>query len=272
MSMSDTDQDTGPHTATSPFGFRDVDAREKVSLVHDVFARVASKYDLMNDVMSAGIHHVWKDAACARLNPQPGEIILDVAGGTGDIARRLARLARAAKARRLARGASAPDADIRVIDYNEAMIMAGREKSARSGKDEPEISWSVGDAMNLAIDDHSVDAYIISFGIRNVADVQAALNEAKRVLKPGGRFFCLEFSHPTSSVVSSLYEAYSFRVIPMLGAWVAHDRDSYQYLVESIQRFPDQDRFRDMIGKAGFTGAAYSNFSGGVCALHQGRA
>ncbi|MGA9658288.1 MAG: bifunctional demethylmenaquinone methyltransferase/2-methoxy-6-polyprenyl-1,4-benzoquinol methylase UbiE [Asticcacaulis sp.] len=256
--------------ATSPFGFKDVDAREKVSMVHGVFASVAPKYDLMNDVMSFGVHHVWKDAACARLNPQPGEIIIDCAGGTGDIARRLAKLARRAKARRLARGHAAKDADIRIIDYNEAMIMAGREKSAREHLNEPEISWSVGDAMNLAIPDNSVDAYIISFGIRNVSDVQGALNEAKRVLKPGGRFFCLEFSHPTSSVVSKIYETYSFKIIPFMGELVAHDRDSYQYLVESIKRFPDQETLKSMMDKAGFKRTSYSNFSGGVCALHEG--
>ena len=259
-----------PSNATSPFGFKDVDAAEKVSMVHDVFARVAPSYDLMNDVMSGGVHHIWKDAACAKLNPQPGEIILDVAGGTGDIARRLAKLARAARARRLARGYEAKDAEIRIIDYNEEMIMAGREKSAKSGKDEHEISWSVGDAMNLAIDNNSVDAYIISFGIRNVSDVQGALNEARRVLKPGGRFFCLEFSHPTSSTVAKIYEAYSFKVIPFMGQLVAHDRDSYQYLVESIKRFPDQETLKGMMAQAGFTRVSYTNYSGGVCALHQG--
>lgn len=257
-------------TATSPFGFKDVDAREKVSMVHDVFARVAPKYDLMNDVMSLGVHHVWKDAACARLNPQPGEIILDVAGGTGDIARRLAKMARAAKARRNGRGFEAKDVEIRVIDYNEAMILAGREKAKDNGKSEPELSWSVGDAMNLAIDDASVDAYIISFGIRNVSDVQGALNEARRVLKPGGRFYCLEFSHPTSTPIAKVYEAYSFKVIPFMGELVAKDRDSYQYLVESIKRFPDQETFNAMMAKAGFRRPIYTNFSGGICALHEG--
>ncbi|MDI7775954.1 class I SAM-dependent methyltransferase [Asticcacaulis sp. EMRT-3] len=256
--------------ATSSFGFRDVDAREKVALVHGVFRNVAPSYDLMNDVMSGGIHHLWKDAACARLNPQPGEIIVDCAGGTGDIARRLAKLARRAKARREARGHAAKDVEIRIIDYNEAMIMAGREKSARLRHDEHEISWSVGDAMNLALPGDAIDAYIISFGIRNVADVQVALNEAYRVLKPGGRFFCLEFSHPTSSVVSRIYEAYSFKIIPFMGELVAKDRDSYQYLVESIQRFPDQDSFKAMMAKAGFKRCSYTNFSGGVCALHEG--
>lgn len=259
-------------TATSPFGFKDVDAREKVSLVHGVFASVAADYDLMNDVMSGGIHRIWKDAACARLNPQPGEVIIDCAGGTGDIARRLAKLARAAKARRLARGIAAKDVEIRIIDYNEAMIMAGREKSQKLKLKEPEISWSVGDAMHLAIPDRSIDAYIISFGIRNVADVQVALNEAKRVLKPGGRFFCLEFSHPESSIIRKIYETYSFKVIPFMGERVAKDRDSYQYLVESIQRFPDQETFKAMMDTAGFTCTTYTNFSGGVVALHEGRA
>ena len=252
-------------TATSPFGFKDVDAREKVSMVHDVFARVAPKYDLMNDVMSLGVHHVWKDAACARLNPQPGEIILDVAGGTGDTPRRLARMARAAKARRNGRGYEAKDVEIRVIDYNEAMILAGREKGT-----EPELSWSVGDAMNLAVDDAGVDAYIISFGIRNVSDVQGALNEARRVLKPGGRFYCLEFSHPTSTPIARIYETYSFKVIPFMGELVAKDRDSYQYLVESIKRFPDQETLKAMMAAAGFRRPTYTNFSGGICALHEG--
>jgi demethylmenaquinone methyltransferase/2-methoxy-6-polyprenyl-1,4-benzoquinol methylase len=255
---------------TSPFGFRDVEATEKVALVHGVFKNVASSYDVMNDVMSGGIHRVWKDAACARLNPQPGEVILDVAGGTGDIARRLAKLARAAKMRRMARGYEAKDADIRIIDYNEAMIMAGREKSMKSSRDEREISWSVGDAMQLALPDDAADAYIISFGIRNVADVQQALNEARRVLKPGGRFFCLEFSHPTASAVAKIYETYSFKVIPFMGELVAHDRDSYQYLVESIKRFPNQETLKAMMQKAGFHRVSYTNFSGGICALHEG--
>jgi demethylmenaquinone methyltransferase / 2-methoxy-6-polyprenyl-1,4-benzoquinol methylase len=252
--------------ATSTFGFRDVDAREKVGLVHDVFARVASKYDLMNDVMSLGVHHLWKDAACSRLNPQPGEIIIDCAGGTGDIARRLMTLARAAKKRR----GKASDVDIRVIDYNQAMIEAGIERTRKSGKAEPELTWTVGDAMNLPLKDQSADAYIISFGIRNVADVSQALREAKRVLKPGGRFLCLEFSHPTTGALEAVYEAYSFKLIPLLGEWIAKDRESYQYLVESIKRFPDQDTFLNMMAEAGFKRSTCTNFSGGIAALHQG--
>ncbi|MFT4090404.1 MAG: class I SAM-dependent methyltransferase [Asticcacaulis sp.] len=260
--MSDTSsQDT---VKTSPFGFRDVEATEKVSLVHNVFRSVASKYDVMNDVMSGGVHHLWKDAACAKLNPQPGEVIIDCAGGTGDIARRLAKLARKAKARRYG-SSGGKDVQINIIDYNQSMIEAGIARGT-----EPEITWSVGDAMNLAIPDNSVDAYIISFGIRNVSDVQGALNEAKRVLKPDGRFFCLEFSHPTTGLVENVYEFYSFKVIPFMGQLIANDRESYQYLVESIKRFPDQETFKSMIETAGFKRVGYTNFTGGVCALHYG--
>jgi demethylmenaquinone methyltransferase/2-methoxy-6-polyprenyl-1,4-benzoquinol methylase len=244
----------------SSFGFRDVDAREKVALVRGVFDRVASRYDLMNDLMSAGAHRLWKDATAARLNPQPGETIVDCAGGTGDIARRLAKLARAAKKRR-----GGADAQILVIDYNAEMVGAGRARGS-----EPEIAWSVGDAQALALPDASADAYVISFGIRNVADVSAALREARRVLKPGGRFLCLEFSKPITEPLQAAYDAYSFKVIPALGALVARDRDSYQYLVESIRRFPDQKRFAAMMREAGFGQVAWTNFSAGVVALHHG--
>ena len=164
-------------TATSPFGFKDVDAREKVRMVRGVFDSVASKYDLMNDLMSAGVHRLWKDAAAAKLNPRPGEIILDVAGGTGDMARRYSRMARAAQQRM-----GGQDATVIVLDYNAEMILAGVEKGG-----EPEMSWTVGDAMALPLPDASVDAYSISFGIRNVSDVAGALSEARRGAKPGGR-------------------------------------------------------------------------------------
>jgi demethylmenaquinone methyltransferase/2-methoxy-6-polyprenyl-1,4-benzoquinol methylase len=244
----------------SSFGFRDVGAREKVALVRGVFDRVASRYDLMNDLMSGGAHRLWKDAAAARLNPQPGETIVDCAGGTGDMARRFARLSRKAKMRR-----GGGDARILVIDYNAEMVTAGR---ARGG--EPEIAWSVGDAQALPLKDASADAYVIAFGIRNVADVPTALREARRVLKPGGRFLCLEFSRPTSEMLRRAYDAYSFKLIPPLGGMVAGDRDSYQYLVESIRRFPDQKRFAGMMEDAGFKRAGFTNFAGGVVALHHG--
>jgi demethylmenaquinone methyltransferase/2-methoxy-6-polyprenyl-1,4-benzoquinol methylase len=245
---------------SATFGFRDVDPREKPGLVRGVFDRVASRYDLMNDVMSAGVHRLWKDAAAARLNPQPGETIIDCAGGTGDMARRFADLARRARGRR-----GGPDARILVIDYNAEMIAAGRDRGL-----EPEIDWAVGDAQRLPLPDACADAYVISFGIRNVTDIPAALREARRVLRPGGRFLCLEFSRPPAPALARLYDAYSFRVIPFMGEQIAGDRDSYQYLVESIRRFPDQKTFQSMIEDAGFGRAGYTNFTGGVAALHHG--
>jgi demethylmenaquinone methyltransferase/2-methoxy-6-polyprenyl-1,4-benzoquinol methylase len=249
-----------PPAAKASFGFRDVDPADKPSLVRGVFDRVAGRYDLMNDLMSGGVHRLWKDMTAARLNPQPGETIIDCAGGTGDIARRLARFARRARARR-----GGPDARIFVIDYNAEMIAAGREKGA-----EPEIAWAVGDAQQLPLPDASADAYVIGFGIRNVTDIPTALREARRVLKPGGRFLCLEFSRPRAIPLRAVYDAYSFHVIPRIGETVMQDRDSYQYLVESIRRFPDQDRFAAMIRSAGFSNVGYTNLTGGVAALHHG--
>lgn len=249
---------TGPAT----FGFRDVDPAAKPGLVRGVFDRVAGRYDLMNDLMSAGVHRVWKDATAARLNPQPGETIVDCAGGTGDMARRYARMAHRAQLRR-----GGDDARIVVVDYNAEMIGAGIEKGS-----EPEIVWAVGDAQGLPLPDACADAYSIAFGIRNVTRIEAALAEARRVLKPGGRFLCLEFSRPTAAAFRKLYDAYSFKVIPAIGEKVAGDRASYQYLVESIRRFPDQETFAQMIKDAGFSRVEFSNFSGGVAALHTGRA
>ena len=245
---------------SATFGFRDVDPREKAGLVRGVFDRVASRYDLMNDVMSAGVHRLWKDATAARLNPQPGETIIDCAGGTGDMARRFADLARRARQRR-----GGDDARILVVDYNAEMIAAGRSRGLS-----PEIAWAVGDAQGLPLPDACADAYVISFGIRNVTDIPAALREARRVLKPGGRFLCLEFSRPPAPALARLYDAYSFRVIPFMGEQIAGDRESYQYLVESIRRFPDQKTFQSLIEAAGFRRAGYTNFTGGVAALHHG--
>lgn len=247
--------------ATSPFGYRDVEAGEKVRLVRGVFERVASRYDLMNDLMSAGVHRLWKDATAARLNPRPGETIVDCAGGTGDLARRFARLARSARAR----SGAARDARVLVVDYNEDMVRAGRERGS-----EPEIAWAVGDAMALPLPDASADAYVIGFGIRNVADVPMALREARRVLKPGGRFLCLEFSRPVAAPLRAAYDAWSFNAIPAIGGAVAGDRDSYQYLVESIRRFPDQRTFAGMMTEAGLSRVGWTNFSGGIAALHHG--
>jgi demethylmenaquinone methyltransferase/2-methoxy-6-polyprenyl-1,4-benzoquinol methylase len=242
------------------FGFRDVDPGEKPALVRGVFDRVAGRYDLMNDLMSAGVHRIWKDMAAARLNPQPGELIVDCAGGTGDIARRLARLARGAQKRR---GGS--PARIAVVDFDEQMLTQGR---ARGG--EPEIAWAVGDAQRLPLPDGIADAYVIAFGLRNVTDIPRALAEARRVLKPGGRYLCLEFSRPIASALRAAYDAYSFRAIPAIGAMVAGDRDAYQYLVESIRRFPDQPTLAGMMREAGLRREGWTNFTGGVVALHHG--
>jgi demethylmenaquinone methyltransferase/2-methoxy-6-polyprenyl-1,4-benzoquinol methylase len=242
------------------FGFKDVDPAEKASLVRGVFDKVAGRYDLMNDLMSGGVHRLWKDMTAARLNPQPGETIIDCAGGTGDIARRLAKLARQAQARR-----GGADARVMVIDYNAEMIAAGRDRGLDS-----EISWTVGDAQRLPLPDQTADAYVIAFGIRNVTDIPTALREARRVLKPGGRFLCLEFSQPPAQALRAAYDAYSFAVIPRIGEMVLKDKESYQYLVESIRRFPDQQTFAEMIDAAGFSRAGYTNFTGGVAALHHG--
>lgn len=252
--------DTPLSDLRASFGYQDVDAAEKPRLVRGVFDRVASRYDLMNDLMSAGVHRVWKDMTAARLNPQPGERIVDCAGGTGDISKRLAKLARGAKARR-----GGADAEIMVIDYNAEMVGVGRRRV-----EDPQIGWAVGDAQRLPLPDRCADAYVIAFGIRNVTDIDAALREARRVLRPGGRFLCLEFSRPTAKPLRDAYDAYSFKVIPAVGQLVARDRQSYQYLVESIRRFPDQTRFAAMIEAAGLKRAGWTNFSGGVAALHHG--
>jgi demethylmenaquinone methyltransferase / 2-methoxy-6-polyprenyl-1,4-benzoquinol methylase len=246
-------------TDTASFGFQDVPKAEKAARVKGVFSSVASKYDLMNDAMSGGMHRLWKDAAAAKLNPQPGELILDVAGGTGDIARRLKKLGDAAARRR---GLEPPE--IHIIDINAEMLEAGRKRG------EDGLYWHEGDAENLPVDDAAADAYIISFGIRNCTQIDAVLGEAKRVLKPGGRFYCLEFSRLAIGGLAPAYDFYSFKAIPALGKMLANDADSYRYLVESIRRFPDQERFLSMIEAAGFQRAAYRNMAGGVVALHWG--
>jgi demethylmenaquinone methyltransferase/2-methoxy-6-polyprenyl-1,4-benzoquinol methylase len=246
--------------ASATFGYQDVDPAEKPSLVRGVFDRVAGRYDLMNDLMSGGVHRVWKDMTAARLNPQPGEVIVDCAGGTGDMARRFAKLARQAQRRR-----GGPEARVLVVDYNAEMIAAGRTRG-----EEPEIAWAVGDAQRLPLPHGTADAYCIAFGIRNVTDISAALREARRVLKPGGRFACLEFSRPPAAALRAAYDAYSFSIIPAIGERVAGDRDSYQYLVESIRRFPDQPTFAALMNEAGFGRVGWTNYTGGVAALHTG--
>jgi demethylmenaquinone methyltransferase/2-methoxy-6-polyprenyl-1,4-benzoquinol methylase len=245
---------------SATFGYRDVDPGEKAGLVRGVFDRVAGRYDLMNDLMSLGAHRLWKDATAARLNPQPGETIIDCAGGTGDLARRYAAMARRAQARR-----GGEPARIVVVDYNAEMVGAGRARGA-----DDQIVWAVGDAQRLPLPDASADAYSIGFGLRNVTDIPGALAEARRVLKPGGRFLCLEFSKVSVAALRPLYDGFSFGVIPRIGARMAGDADAYRYLVESIRRFPDQRALAALMAGAGFARVSATNFTAGVVALHQG--
>jgi demethylmenaquinone methyltransferase/2-methoxy-6-polyprenyl-1,4-benzoquinol methylase len=246
---------------SATFGYQDVDPAQKPSLVRGVFDRVAGRYDLMNDLMSAGVHRLWKDAMASRMNLQPGETVIDCAGGTGDMARLYAKMARRAQERR-----GGPDAKVVIVDYNSEMIAAGRQKGS-----EPEIVWAVGDGHALPLPDACADAYSIAFGIRNFTDLDKALREARRVLKPGGRFLCLEFSRPVTEALQKAYDAYSFNVIPRIGEMVVKDRASYQYLVESIRRFPDQRTFAAMIEAAGFSRVGFTNYAAGVATLHHGR-
>lgn len=247
---------SGPENRQTDFGFRRVGEREKARLVRAVFDHVAPRYDLMNDLMSGGVHRLWKALLIERLRPRPGETLLDLAGGTGDIARRF--LDRAGAASRVI-----------VCDVNAAMVSTGRDRAIDDGVLHG-IAWIVGDAENLPLADCAVDACTVSFGLRNVTRKEAALAEARRVLKPGGRFLCLEFSRVEAPVLRRLYDFYSFAVLPRLGAVVARDRDAYQYLVESIRRFPVQAELAAMMNAAGFEQVSWRNLSGGIAAIHCG--
>ena len=237
---------------TTHFGFRRVAVAEKAKLVRGVFDRVANRYDLMNDLMSGGVHRLWKGAMIDWLSPRPGLQVLDVGGGTGDIAFRLHQ-----------RGAGS----VVVVDVNREMLAVGRDRAIDRGLIDG-LSWVCGDAESLPVANASVDAYTIAFCIRNVTHIERALAEARRVLRPGGRFLCLEFSRVSLPVLDRLYETYSFTMLPMLGRFVAGDADAYRYLAESIRRFPSQRAFAKMIGDAGLRRVAYRNLSGGIAALH----
>lgn len=241
------------------FGFREVAEEEKAGLVHNVFAHVASRYDVMNDLMSGGLHRVWKEAMIDWLAPPRNERVfahIDVAGGTGDIAFRCLKRA-------------GQGTHVTVCDINNDMLEAGRARPEAAQYQE-RITFTCGDAEALPFPDNSFDAYTIAFGIRNVTHIEKALEDAYRVLKPGGRFLCLEFSQVMLPGLDKLYEAYSFAIIPRMGKIVTGDGEPYQYLVESIRRFPDQERFKSMIEAAGFVRTSYRNLSGGIAALHSG--
>lgn len=240
---------------TTHFGFSEIPESEKAGRVHGVFSNVANKYDVMNDVMSVGIHRLWKDAMMDWLAPRAGQHLLDVAAGTGDIAFRFLK--------------RAGDANAVVLDMTESMLVEG-QKRAEAASLSNHLSWVVGDAMALPFEDNSFDVYTISFGIRNVTRIPDALAEAFRVLRPGGRLMVLEFSQLPNKSMQQLYDIYSFNVIPRMGQVIANDKDSYQYLVESIRKFPDQETFAGMIRDAGFENVAYRNMTMGIAALHQG--
>ena len=239
---------------TTHFGYETIPEDQKADRVHGVFASVASRYDLMNDLMSGGVHRLWKAAMIDWLAPRRGMQLLDVAGGTGDIAFRFLNRCR--------------DGQATVCDMTQAMLDEGAARAEKRGI--WAVDWVCGDAMALPFEDRSFDAYTIAFGIRNVTRIEDALAEAHRVLKPGGRFLCLEFSQLPVPAMQWAYDRYSFNVIPPMGQAITGDRDSYQYLIESIRQFPDQESFAEMIRATGFRRVAYRNMSMGIAALHSG--
>ena len=247
----------GQETRSGPevdFGFEQVDPAEKTRRVHGVFETVARRYDLMNDLMSGGIHRLWKESFVDQVRPRDGMRILDVAGGTGDIAFRMLR--------------RAPGAKITICDLTEDMLRVGRDRALDRGK--LGVRWVTANAEALPFPNMSLDAYTIAFGLRNVTDRGAALREARRVLKPGGRFFCLEFSRITAPMLERAYERYSFEVMPRIGRMVVGDAEPYRYLVESIRQFPDQEALAAMMTEARLEQVSWRNLSGGIAAIHAG--
>ena len=243
------------------FGFKQVDAEQKSSLVKQVFSSVASKYDLMNDLMSAGLHRVWKDKMVGeiKLSANASYKTIDVAGGTGDVAFRILKEANKQNA----------SIAIDVVDINPEMLEVGRGRAVDKNSFS-QLNFSCADGENLPHDDNSFDYYTIAFGIRNFTNIQAGLNEAFRVLKTGGKFICLEFSQINNLPLAKIYDLYSFKAIPKIGKLVAGDEASYQYLVESIRKFPNQENFKKMIEKAGFKNVSYNSLNFGVVAIHIG--
>jgi ubiquinone/menaquinone biosynthesis methyltransferase len=244
---------------TTHFGFKDVSKDDKEGLVRGVFNQVAPRYDVMNDLMSLGMHRVWKHNMVSCIKMREGMQVLDVAGGTGDISFQIMNKAHKKQLH----------ANITICDINAAMLEEGRNRAINQNTLSG-YTWICGNAENLPFESSHFDAYTIAFGIRNVTDIPAALKEAHRVLKPGGKFYCLEFSKVTKQTLAHLYYAYSFHVIPRVGKMVVGDSAPYQYLVESIQKFPSQEEFSQMLKDAGFYSVKYVNMTGGVVALHTG--
>nr|XP_012611983.1 2-methoxy-6-polyprenyl-1,4-benzoquinol methylase, mitochondrial isoform X2 [Microcebus murinus] len=276
-------------TTETHFGFETVLEEEKKGKVYHVFESVAKKYDVMNDMMSLGIHRVWKDLLLWKMRPIPGTQLLDVAGGTGDIAFRFLNYVQAQHHRKQKRQLRAQQnlsweeiakkyqneedslggSHVMVCDINKEMLKVGMQKAFAQGH-KAGLSWVLGDAEELPFNDDKFDIYTIAFGIRNVTHIDQALQEAHRVLKPGGRFLCLEFSQVNNPLISRLYDLYSFQVIPVLGEVIAGDWKSYQYLIESIRRFPSQEEFKEMIEDAGFHKVTYESLTSGIVAIHSG--
>ena len=236
------------------FGFRKVESDAKAGMVREVFSSVAGRYDLMNDLMSGGMHRLWKNNFVSRINVPASAAILDLAGGTGDIAVRLKKKT---------------GAHVTVCDINEAMLNVGRNRQLDAGVSQG-LRWVCGNAEHLPVPDNSLDVITIAFGLRNVTDISQALRDAHRALKPGGQFLCLEFSEVVIPTLAKLYDKYSFKLIPKIGELVTKDRDSYQYLVESIRMFPKQEKLKAMMTEAGFARVTYDNLSMGIVAIHRG--
>lgn len=255
------------------FGYVEVDAAEKEGLVRGVFERVAPSYDVMNDLMSAGVHRLWKDYFVSKVGVFPGMTHLDVAGGTGDIAFRVLRALEKVE-RDAELDGQVFDASTRgkvvVSDINPAMLHEGKKRASQRGLKQEQLEWLEGNAERLPVEDESVDVYTIAFGLRNVTNTSAAIADAYRCLKPGGKYMILEFSHVENAMLKSVYDFYSFNVIPKLGEIVAKDRGSYQYLVESIRKFPTQEKLKSMMRDVGFKHVTHENLTGGMVAVHTG--
>ena len=241
---------------TTHFGYKEVDKDDKASMVADVFHSVASRYDLMNDLMSGGVHRIWKRFTIELSGVRKGDAVLDIAGGTGDLAARFANIVGA-------------DGRVVLADINDSMLMVGRDKLLDTGH-QGNIEFVQADAQFLPFPDDSFDCITIAFGLRNVTDKDTALRSMLRVLKPGGRLLVLEFSKPGNDLLSKAYDTYSFRVLPLMGRLVANDPDSYQYLAESIRMHPDQETLKGMMEDAGFIRCEFHNMTGGIVALHKG--